>query len=80
MIVFDLRCAGGHLFEEWFASTAEYEEKLARHAIACPECGGREVTQALSSPRINSGAAAAPMTPCGLPACAGGACQLSGRD
>jgi hypothetical protein len=27
MIVFNLKCAEGHAFEEWFASSAEYEAR-----------------------------------------------------
>jgi hypothetical protein len=76
MIVFDLHCDHGHVFEEWFASRAEYERRHAAHEIACPECGGTGVTRALSAPRINGGAAApAPLGPCGLPACGTGVCQ-----
>ncbi len=29
MIVFDLRCSGGHVFEAWFGSSAAYEEQRA---------------------------------------------------
>ena len=81
MIVFDLKCAGGHVFEEWFASSADFEERKAAHAVACPECGDTEVGKALMAPRIASGTSepAAP-APCGLPACAAGGCQMAGLD
>ena len=77
MIVFNLKCAEGHGFEEWFASSADYEAKAAGHALACPECGSTDVEKGLSAPRINGGAQSpAPAAgPCGLPACAGGVCQ-----
>ena len=76
MIVFDLHCDHGHTFEEWFASRTEYDRKHAAHEIACPECGGTQITKALSAPRINGGAAApAPVGPCGLAACGTGICQ-----
>jgi hypothetical protein len=76
MIVFDLHCDHGHTFEEWFASREDFERKHGAHEIACPECGGTDVTKALSAPRINGGAAApAPRGPCGLPACGTGVCQ-----
>jgi hypothetical protein len=76
MIVFNLKCAGGHGFEEWFASSDDYEAKLAAHAIACPECGGTEVIKGISAPRVNGGAAAAAeVGPCGMP-CGPGMCQM----
>jgi hypothetical protein len=75
MIVFDLHCDHGHTFEEWFASRAEYDRRHAAREIACPECGGTSVTKALSAPRINGGAAAPSVGPCGLPACGAGICQ-----
>ena len=76
MIVFDLHCDHGHTFEEWFASRIDYDRKHAEGAIACPECGGTDITRALSAPRINGGAAApASVGPCGLPACGTGICQ-----
>ena len=54
MIVFNLKCSGGHAFEEWFASSAEYEAKTAAHELICPECGDRYVEKG----RINGGASA----------------------
>lgn len=76
MIVFDLHCAHGHTFEQWFASRSDYDQKHAAQDLACPECGDRQLTKALSAPRINGGAAApAPVGPCGLPACGTGMCQ-----
>ena len=82
MIVFDLKCTHGHVFEEWFASSRAYEDLAAAHDIACPTCGDRDVGKALNAPRINGGAAApAPATsPCGLPACAPGGCQMMAGD
>lgn len=76
MIVYDLHCANGHIFESWFSSANEYSDKAAAHALACPECGGTEVTKGLSAPRVNAGAAAPAETPCGLPACGMGGCQM----
>ena len=79
MIVYNMKCGEGHAFEAWFASSAEYEAKAAEHALACPECGDTHVEKGLSAPRINGGAQAPAPTagPCGLPACAGGMCQMS---
>lgn len=76
MIVFDLKCGEGHVFEDWFASSAAFEDRVAAGDMQCPTCGDRHVTKALNAPRINGGAAAPP-APCGLPACAAGGCQMT---
>lgn len=75
MIVFNLKCRVGHGFEEWFASSDDFEARRAQRALRCPECGDDHVEKGLSAPRINGGAAE-PATPCGLPACGGGTCQM----
>ncbi|MCU0839765.1 MAG: DUF1178 family protein [Rhodospirillales bacterium] len=75
MIVFNLRCGQGHSFEEWFASSADYDEKAAASALSCPECGDGRVEKGLTAPRINGGAAQ-PVGPCGQAACAAGPCQM----
>lgn len=77
MIVFNLKCSGGHGFEGWFRSSDDFETRRAAADIACPECGSTSVEKGLSAPRINGGAAAPAPTPCGLPACAGGTCAFS---
>jgi hypothetical protein len=43
VIVFNLKCAGGHGFEEWFASSADYEAKAAARVVVCPECGSTHI-------------------------------------
>lgn len=79
MIVFDLRCANGHTFEEWFASAAACDDKMAARDVDCPECGGDHVAKALSAPRVNTGSTGGGQTvdtPCGMPACGMGGCQM----
>jgi hypothetical protein len=39
MIVFDLRCGAGHVFEAWFGSNADWEAQRASGQVACPLCG-----------------------------------------
>jgi hypothetical protein len=77
MIVFDLKCRDGHTFEEWFASSADSEAKLAAHQLRCPTCGDSHLQKAVSAARVASGASEPAVGPCGLPACAGGVCQMS---
>ncbi|CAG0997077.1 hypothetical protein BURK2_02746 [Burkholderiales bacterium] len=53
MIVYNLRCAGAHLFEGWFGSPDDYLEQREREFIACPMCGSTSVERQLSAPRLN---------------------------
>lgn len=81
MIVYNMKCGGGHAFEAWFASSAEYEAKAAEHALSCPECGDTHVARGLSAPHVNGGAKApAPAVgPCGMPCgSTGGMCGMGG--
>ena len=54
MILFDLRCKGGHAFEAWFRDGAAYEDQAAAGDLACPVCGSAEVSKALMAPAVNS--------------------------
>ena len=53
MIVFDLRCAGGHVFEAWFGSSEDYDAQAARALVACPICGSVEVGKAVMAPAVS---------------------------
>ena len=65
MIVFDLSCGTGHVFEAWFGSSADYEDQRARGLLACPICGATEVDKAVMAPNVapkgNSQAANVPV-------------------
>lgn len=54
MIVFDLKCSGGHVFEAWFASSGAYEDQRTAGRVACPICNDANVTKALMAPAIRS--------------------------
>src|SRR5687767_15725308 len=56
MIVFDLLCAGGHRFEGWFASAADYASQKERRLVGCPTCGSASVERIPSATRANLGA------------------------
>ncbi|MBX3565164.1 MAG: DUF1178 family protein [Sphingomonas sp.] len=64
MIVFDLRCGQGHVFEAWFGSSAAFAEQKASGLVACPVCGSGEVDKAVMAPNVaakgNQGAAIPP--------------------
>ncbi|MFZ5609505.1 MAG: DUF1178 family protein [Pseudomonadota bacterium] len=52
MIVFDLQCGRAHVFEAWFASSADYEDQRARHLLACPICGDGAIAKAVMAPHL----------------------------
>ena len=52
MIVFDLRCDGGHVFEAWFASGADWEAQHAGGQVTCPICGEPNVGKAAMAPAV----------------------------
>lgn len=52
MIVFDLKCAGGHVFEAWFGSSGAFEAQRARGLVACPICGVDAVEKAVMAPAV----------------------------
>lgn len=64
MIVFDLGCDRGHVFEAWFGSSEDYENQRARGLVTCPICDSRTVDKAVMAPRVgrkgNQVAAVAP--------------------
>ena len=41
MIVFDLKCGSGHVFEAWFASSTAYETQREGGLVQCPVCGSK---------------------------------------
>jgi hypothetical protein len=54
MIVFDLRCGSGHVFEAWFGSSTAYEEQRAGSLIGCPVCGDSDVGKAVMAPAVGA--------------------------
>ncbi len=57
MIVFDLLCGGGHRFEGWFGSAADFTAQKDRHQLSCPSCGSSKVERVPSAARVNLGVA-----------------------
>jgi len=52
MIVFDLACEAGHVFEAWFGSTDDFEGQQARGLVSCPMCGTKDVAKAVMAPNV----------------------------
>lgn len=54
MIVYDLACLCGCIFEGWFQDRAEFLGQLEAGLISCPDCGGNEIRKILSPVSISS--------------------------
>jgi hypothetical protein len=52
LIVFDLVCSAGHVFEAWFGSSADFADQQARGLLTCPVCDSAQVTKAVMAPAI----------------------------
>ena len=46
VILFDLECDSGHVFEGWFPSGADYDQQAAKGQIRCPVCDTVKVKKA----------------------------------
>lgn len=77
MIVFDLLCGGGHRFEGWFGSPAEFASQRERRLLQCPSCGSAEVERVPSAARINLGAPAPKPEKADVPA---RTAEMEGKD
>jgi hypothetical protein len=54
MIVFDLKCRNGHVFEAWFNNADVYEGLRKGGHVSCSVCGTRKVDKTLTAPRIST--------------------------
>jgi hypothetical protein len=63
VIVFDLRCSGGHVFEAWFGSSGAYESQRKAGQVQCPVCNDGDVTKAVMAPAIPSKSNSKPSPP-----------------
>jgi hypothetical protein len=53
MIVFDLKCGAGHVFEAWFGKSGDYEDQARRGLIECQLCGDNGVEKAVMAPAVS---------------------------
>ncbi len=52
MIVFDLKCGQGHVFEAWFANSEAFADQKAKGFLACPLCGAADIEKAVMAPNV----------------------------
>ncbi|HDZ90282.1 MAG: DUF1178 family protein [Deltaproteobacteria bacterium] len=48
MIVFDLECSQGHIFEGWFDSNESFDKQNAQDLVRCPFCDDANVRKVMS--------------------------------
>jgi hypothetical protein len=54
MIVYDLECINGHLFEGWFEDSEELEDQIRNRLISCPVCNVDGISRKLTPFAIRS--------------------------
>jgi len=52
MILFDLKCGSGHVFEAWFRDSVNFDIQAKAEEIACPYCGNGEISKAPMAPSL----------------------------
>ena len=55
MIVFDLSCDKGHVFEAWFKDGATFERARKRRQLNCSICGSAKIDKAPMAPAVGRG-------------------------
>ncbi len=60
MIVFDLECMNGHVFEGWFDDRDDLDRQQAQGLLQCPVCDSFSVSPKLSAVAIRKSAAPGP--------------------
>lgn len=54
MIVYNLQCFGGHVFEAWFRSSGAFDLQKTEGKLVCPVCESRQVTKAPMAPSLKA--------------------------
>ena len=54
MIIYQLACGQGHLFEGWFASAEACEKQVADGLLECPTCASSDITRLPSAPHVHT--------------------------
>lgn len=55
MIVFDLKCGKGHVFETWFKDGKTFDRQAKAGKVCCPVCGNSKVEKAPMAPAVTRG-------------------------
>jgi len=60
MIVFDLTCPQGHIFEGWFDSNESFEEQNMKGLVRCPVCDDSDIRKVMSPVAVRKSQAVDP--------------------
>ena len=60
MVVYDLTCSKGHVFEAWFRSSEAFDEEKRKRRLVCGVCGDKKVKKGLQAPNIAPAREASP--------------------
>lgn len=52
MILFDIKCSAGHVFEAWFQNNETFEKQVKNQLVECPLCGCSDTSKSLMAPNI----------------------------
>jgi hypothetical protein len=63
MIVFDLQCPAGHVFEGWFDDSPDFERQRQCGVLMCPVCEATDISKLPSAFAIKTSAPPAPQAP-----------------
>ena len=78
MIRYSLQCSHGHVFEEWFSNSADYDAKAPAGQITCPDCADTQISKTILAPSVAKSTASAPAHPgCPVSGCQGGGCAFA---
>jgi len=55
LIHYSLQCDQGHVFEGWFASSADFDRQKAAGYVTCPHCDSKTVSKMLMAPNVATG-------------------------
>lgn len=54
MIKYTLSCDGGHSFDGWFSSSADFDRQAELGLVSCPVCGSASVAKELMAPSVST--------------------------
>jgi hypothetical protein len=52
MVVYDLKCGKGHVFEAWFRDSSTFDTQAKAGKVLCPDCGSKKVARAPMAPNV----------------------------
>ena len=69
MILYDLKCNEGHVFEAWFKDSGTFDAQSEAGEVECPVCGSHDVKKAPMAPYVakSRGGESRPAAPVEVP-------------